>query len=62
MTGTEASTTVQVRLGGTWRMGGAEGPLAGVGGLYLTPHLRSVSLESGNDSPEGGGLGRAWPG
>lgn len=36
----EASTTVQVRLGGIWRMGGAEGPLAGVGGLYLSPHLR----------------------
>lgn len=60
----EASTTVQVRLGGIWRMGGAEGPLAGAGGgsLYLSPHLRLVSLESGNDSPEGGGLGRAWPG
>lgn len=53
----EASTTAQVRLGGAWRMGGAAGPLAGVAGLYLSPLLRSVSVESGNDSPEGGGWG-----
>lgn len=57
VTGIEASTTAQVRLGGAWRMKGAEGPLAGVGGLYLSPLLRLLSVESGNDSPEGGGWG-----
>lgn len=44
-------------------MKGAEGPLAGVGGLYLSLLLRLLSVESGNDSPEGGGwgkLGQVW--
>lgn len=59
MASMEARTTVQVRLGGA-RMRVAEGPVSGM--LYLSAHLRSVSLESGNDSAEVGGLGKIWPG
>lgn len=59
--GIGARTTIQVRLGETWiRLAGAEGPMAGA--LYPSPHLRPVSLGSGNDSAEGEGLQRAWPG
>lgn len=43
----EARTTIQVRLGGA-RMRVAEGPMSGM--LYPSPHLRSVSSESGNDN------------
>lgn len=55
----EARTTIQVRLDGA-RMRVAEGPMSGM--LYLSPHLRSVSLESGNENAEVGGLEKIWPG
>lgn len=33
----EASTTVRLRLGGIWRMGGGRGSPSWGGGLYLSP-------------------------
>lgn len=45
----QARTLVQMKLSGAWmRWAGAEDRTAGV--VYPSAHLRSVSLESGNDS------------
>lgn len=49
----QARTPVQMKLSGAWiRVAGAEDPTAGV--VYPSAHLRSVSLESGNDSAGAG--------
>lgn len=45
----QARTPVQMKLSGAWmRVAGAEDPTTEV--VYPSAHLRSVSLESGNDS------------